>query len=88
MGVVGEVGLDEGGEVPHGSTAAFGIWRLKIDLNLPEGKGVGHHERVDGEQGGDLGPVTDFVEEDVPEDFAGLGFDTELSDVQSLEGEG
>ena len=48
LGVVSGVGLDEGGEVPHGSTAAFGIWRLKIDLDLPEGKRVGLHERFDG----------------------------------------
>lgn len=41
-------------------------------------------ETVEAEQGGDLGLVTDFVEEDVPEDFAGRGSDAELSDVQSL----
>lgn len=48
LGVVGGVGLDEGGQVPHGSTAAFGIWRLEIDLDLPDGEGVGLHERFDG----------------------------------------
>ena len=43
-------------------------------------------ETVEAEQGGDLGLVTDFVEEDVPEDFAGRGSDAELSDVESLGG--
>ena len=43
-------------------------------------------EAAEARQGGDLGPVTALMEEDVPEDFAGLGFDTELSDVKSLGG--